>query len=178
MGGMTLAILYYSSSGNNRLLARHLAARLGAQSEEIRDTRWFRKLRLINDMARDRRPPIAPIALDAGDYDHVLFVSPLYDSNIGFPMKTALSTWGRQVRAYSFASFCGYHRQEQRDKIVAQLTDLTGRAPAHVSELCVGDLVPEKDRRNVWVVSRYRVKEPELARFSDRLDEIAGWFPA
>ena len=173
---MRLLVLYFSARSNNRLLAKHLAERLGADIAEVRDTRWFPKLRMIRDLSKDRRPPIAPITHKPEDYDHVLVVAPLFDSNIAHPMKTALSTWGRAMKAYSFVSFCGYHRQEQRDKVHAQLVDLTGKEPEHISELCVGDLVPEKNRRKVWVVSNYRVKQPELASFSEKLDEIAGWF--
>ena len=173
---MRLLILCFSSSGNNRLLARVLADRLGADLAEVRDARFFRLLHMPRDLKLDRHPPIKPIRQNPADYDHVLFISPLFGSKIAAPMKTALSTWGRQVDAYSFVTFCGYDQEEQRDKVHLQLIELTGKPAAHMTALCVGDLVPEADRRKVFVVSNYRVRLPELERYGETMDEIAGWF--
>lgn len=173
---MKTAIVYASISGNNRLLAKHLASRLEAPVEEIRDTRWFKKLRLVSDLAKNRLAPIAPIMLDPTRFDHVVFVAPVFGSTIAPAMKTALSSWGRIVGAYSFVTLCGYRNEEQRGKIHAQLVELTGREPANVREIVVGDLVPEKDRKSIWVVSNYRVRAAELSRFKAEIDEILAWF--
>ena len=175
---MRLLVLCFSSSGNNRLLARVLADRLEAELAEIRDARFFRLLHMPRDLKLDRHPPIKPIRQDPAGYDHVLFISPLFGSRIAAPMKTALSSWGLGVESYSFVTFCGYDRPEQRDKVHQQLIELTGQPPAHMTALCVGDLVPESDRRKVFVVSNYRVRLPELETFKDTMDEITGWFAA
>jgi len=169
-------ILFLSRSGNNRLLARTLADRLGADLEEIRDPRWFRIFRLGGDLKHDRHPDIAPIAHDVAAYDHVLYIAPLYDMNIAHAMKTALARSGANARKLSFATFCGYHRPGQHEAIAQQIAALTGRAPDHLTELWVGDLVAPEDRNKVRIVSAYKVRPDELARFDDKLAEIEGWF--
>ena len=110
------------------------------------------------------------------DYDHVLFLAPLYDMGIAHPMKSALDKLKHLLGPYSFVTFCGYRREEQSEHIHGELLELTGREPAFVQELHVGDLVPEEKRANVMVVSRYVVKKEELDAFSDSISNILGQF--
>jgi NAD(P)H-dependent FMN reductase len=171
-----LLILSWSRTGNNRLLAHALASRLGATHEEIRTKGWRTFVSMILDMARDRRPKVQPIRADVASFDHVLFVAPLWDMNIAHPMKTALEMLAPRLTAYSFVTLCGYHRPGQLDHIGAELSRLTGCAPAHVMELQVADLFSPADRNTVRKITPRRVKADELAVWSKQLDEIGAWF--
>lgn len=173
---MSVLVLYYSRSGNNRLLARHLAARLGADVEEVRARGWRTFLSMILDMSRDRRPRLHPLRHDAGAYDSVLFLAPIWDFSVAHPMKTCLESLKARLTSYSFVTLCGYRRDGQGDHIRQELRDLTGREPAHTAELLVADLVPESDRHKVRVVSAKRVTEAELASFDPQIEAILGWF--
>lgn len=173
---MSVLVLYYSRSGNNRLLAQHLAARLGADVEEVRAAGWRTFLSVILDMSRDRRPRLHPLRRDVGMYDTVLFLAPIWDLAIAHPMKTCLENVKAALKSYSFVTLCGYRREGQGEHIRKELTALTGREPAHTAELLVADLVPEGDRQKVRVVSAKRVTEAELGRFGLQIEAILGWF--
>ena len=173
---MRVLILCYSRTGNNRLLANHLAERIGADFEEVRTKGWRTFLSMILDMSRDRRPKIHPLKHDVAGYDHVLFLAPLWDMNIAHPMKTCLETVARNLGPYSFVTLCGYHRDGQPEHVAGELRALTGKEPAHLTELQVGDLVPEEDRGKVTVVSAKRVKPDELSAFEPQIGAILRWF--
>ncbi len=173
---MRLLILYYSRTGNNRLLANHLAELTGADIEEIRPERRFKLLGFLMDFLGHRTPKIAPIASDPAKFDHVLFIAPIYDMSIGHPIKTALIELKDRLSAYSFVTFCGYHREDQSDHIRQELQDVTGQAPAHIRELPVGDLLPEDKRGDVMAVSGHRATRAELDHFTTDIETIRSWF--
>lgn len=173
---MKLLILYYSRTGNNRILAKYLADKIGADIEEIRPIRTFKLLGFLLDFFRNRRPTIVTITKSPKNYDHTLFIAPLYDMGLAHPMKTVLIQLKGQLGPYSFVTFCGYERDGQTKHIHGELLDLTGIAPAYVQELWVEDLLPEDQRENVMKVSGYKVKETELEEFADSISQVIGWF--
>ena len=175
---MKLLILYYSRTGNNRTLAHYLAEQIGADIEEIRPLRRLKLLGMLLDFFNNRQPKIAPISKNPEDYEHTLFLAPLYDMGIAHPMKTALVTLKHLLGPYSFVTFCGYQRDKQSDHIHQELLDLTAREPVHIQELHVCDLVPEDKRADVMTVSRYRVKPEELSAYGDSIKTILDWFVA
>lgn len=173
---MKLLILYYSRTGNNRLLAQHLAENLGSDIEEIRVMRKFKMLGFLLDFFKNRRPKIVEMTTNPRDYDHVLFLAPLFDMGIAHPMKTALTQLKTQLGPYSFVSFCGYEREGQSEHVHDELLALTGIEPAHIQELWVGDLLPKEERENVMKVSGYKVNATELEAFADNISLIINWY--
>ncbi len=173
---MKLLILYYSRTGNNRVLAHYLSDNIGADIEEITPLRRFKLLGFMLDFFGNRTPKIAPIARRPQDYDHVLFIAPLYDMGIAHPMKTALGALKPNLGAYSFVTLCGYHRDEQSAHVRQELLDLTGKMPAHVQELPVCDLLPAEKQRDVMTVSARKVTTADLDAFGSKLSDIVGWF--
>ncbi len=170
---MTIAVLYYSRTGNNRLLARLLAGRLGAELIEVRPRRKRYFWRMMSDMSRDRRPQLMPLDFEPERFGLVVVVAPVHDLNIAHPMKTALETYGGRFGRYAFVTFCGYVREGQAEALRSQAEALTGKSPMLVEEFFVGDLVPESRRRNVFAVSGKRVKESEMTHFAPQLDRLA-----
>lgn len=172
---MKILILYYSRTGNNRTLATYLAKQIGADIEEIQPVRTFKLLGFLLDFFKNRKPKIAPITKDPKDYDHVLFMAPLYDMGIAHPMKTALVALKENLEHYSFVTLCGYHRDEQSAHIHSELLDLTGREPEHTQELHIGDLMPDEKRTDVMAVSAYKITVEELGAYNVHISIILGW---
>lgn len=172
---MTALVLFYSHSGNNRLFARRIAERAGARLAEVRPLGWRTVLSIVRDMSKDRRPPILPPGVDPGDFNRVLMVAPVWDSQVAKPMVTAIETLGDRIGRYAFASLCGYVREGQPEALRDELTRRLGRAPDAVIEAFVGDLVPEAQRSNPLRVSRRRVEPAELGRFQGPIDRAVAW---
>lgn len=173
---MDLAVVVYSYTGNNRLLAAELARRLKAPLIEVRERRRRRNVTIALDLMFRRRPAIEPLDPDPAGFGHVLFLAPLWDMHVAHPMASAMRVLAGRVAGYSFVSFAGYDRPGQHQAVREELTGLMGAPPAHQRELIVGELFDEADRRKIRVVSAHRVTQAELARFEQDVAAIAGWF--
>ncbi len=173
---MKTLILYYSRNGNNRMLANYLAEKLDADIEEIRPKHKFRLLGFLTDFFRNRDPDIYPISSAPKNYDHVLIIAPIFDLAIAHPMRTALGQVGPELDTYSFISLCGYYRDGQASHILEELQTLTGKPPAHIQELWVGELLPEDKRENVMAVGGHNVTESELGIYGNKITQILQWF--
>ena len=141
---MRPVILFYSFTGNNRLLAETLAARLGCPTVEVVETRRRTPLRILLDLALRRFPKIAPLDLPA--YDRLIVISPLWNRWIAHPMRAALRALGGEIGPYAFVSFSGGERPGHVGFVDDQLKRLTGRAPEKHWALYVQTLVHEKIR--------------------------------
>jgi flavodoxin len=170
---MRLLIVYFSLTGNNRLLAEHLGRELGARVVGVVETHQRSGLTILLDMLFKRRPAIRDLGVAPQDYDHVLLLAPLWNMNIAHPMTSAILQMKAALGRFSFVSFCGYQRPGQAAHVAQELERLTGRAPARVWELHVGDLFPPEQRNKVRAVSAHRVSEKELASFQTTIGEIA-----
>lgn len=175
---MRILVLYYSHSGNNRRFARRLARRIGADAEEVVPKGWRTFLSVMRDMSKDRRPRIRPLRSDPRDYDHTILVGPVWDMRVARPLVTAIEVLRDRIGPYSFASLCGDVRDGQPEALRAELTNLVGHAPQRVTELFVGELLPERQRRNVLKVSGHKVTERDLDRYHARIEAIAADFRA
>ncbi len=80
MGGRKILVVYYSRTGVTKRLALAVAERLGADVEELADTKNRRGVAGIISMGVDsvfRRPAeIAAVERDPGDYDLVVIGTP------------------------------------------------------------------------------------------------------
>ncbi|MCR9195816.1 MAG: hypothetical protein NXH88_13850 [Hyphomonas sp.] len=178
MASPRLAIVVYSLTGNNLVLAQHLGGRLGADVLEVRDVRRRTQWSVALDLMFKRQAAIRPLDLDPASYDEILFMAPLWDMHVAMPMAAAMRALKGNIIRYGFVSLCGYDRPGQQAHVEAELTDLLGVRPVHVSQLFVGTLYPPQDRNKVWLISSRRIRAGELGRFSREIEAIAGWFSA
>ncbi len=163
---MKLLIVFYSFTGNNRLLAEHLARELNCVAVEVVETRKRTPLTIMLDLLLRRWPQIEPIAVSPQDYDHVLFVAPLWNRFIGHPMKSAIRQLGDRLGDYSFVHFSGGDRPKQEEHVRRELVSIVGRPPVHMWAMFVETLVPEEKRKEVSEVTGHEVTAEELAGFA------------
>lgn len=173
---MKLLILYYSHTGNNRLLAERLGREFGARVVGVVEKRKRHGLTILLDMLFKRRPPIRDLGVSPRDYEHVLLMAPLWNMGIAHPMKSAILQMKDALARFSFVSFCGYERPGQAAHVAKELEQLTGKAPVQVWELHVSDLFPPEQKNKVTVVSAHKVTEQELERFQAKIGEITAYF--
>ncbi len=173
---MSLLILLYSRTGNNRVLADLIAEKTHADIAEIHPVGWYPMLRVIWQMATGRRPRVRALQHDPGAYDRVLLMAPIWDMHVAFPMTEALRTNKAGIGSYDFVTFCGYIRDGQPDAARQELTQAVGHPPLHQMELHVGDLVPEDQREDPRKVSAKRVTRSDLDHFAAQIAQIIGWY--
>lgn len=123
-------VAYYSRTGTTKLVAEELAARLGADVEEIEDTRSRRGLwgwlMAGRDASKKSKTVIGPIKLDPAEYDLVILGTPVWAWNMTPAIRTyILANKGKFKRV---AFFCTMGKNGDV-KTFAGMADLCGRKP-------------------------------------------------
>lgn len=162
---MRVLVVYFSFTGNNRLLAAELARRLGGDLCAVVEKRRRTILTIMLDMMFRRTPAIEPLRFAPADYDHTVLVAPVWGSRIASPMRALVEREKNGLPSYSFITLCGIGRPAQREALAAELAASAGRPASAVVQLRVCELLPPEKQDNVRSVSSYRVAEDELARF-------------
>ena len=109
---MKALIVYYSLEGNTKMIANELAAKLGADTLELKPIKayptgkvskflWGGKSSVMSDM-----PILEPIKIDIGMYDTIILGTPVWASRCSPPLRTFLmdrSVIGKKVAAFACA---------------------------------------------------------------------------
>lgn len=161
---MRILIVLFSFTGNNRLLARHLAERLKADVIEVQEARRRTMITILLDLTFKRSGRIKPLRADPKDYDHLLFFAPLWDRHIAAPMRAAMRQLAPAMGSYSFVTLCGGDRPGQSETVRREATSAAGRPPIHQKEM--------------WVEKQRAVTEQDLAQLKSEIETIVGWFDA
>jgi flavodoxin len=166
---VALSIVCYSNTGNNQVLADHLAERLQCGIARITESRRRSWLRTLLDLAFGWSPSIEPLHAPLDAYRHVILIGPVWASRLASPLRTFLAEHGRELGDYSFITLCGFARPEQKQRLTEELTRRVGHAPRAVCELPISDLLPRRQRDDVRVVTPYRISDDDLAEYDDRI---------
>lgn len=169
---MNTLVVFYSLTGNNRHLARNLADKLESNLVEIIEKKHRTVLTIMLDTVFKRGTRIETINADLAEYDHIVLVSPIWNSRLATPMQTFLRSANATIPRYSFVSLCGHGTPAQTAVITEQLVILARKAPIVVTELRLVDLMPEEKRDDVYAISNHRVSETDLAWFKDQIDKF------
>jgi flavodoxin len=166
---MSTLIVCYSFSGNNRMLARFLRTRLGADLQEIEEVKPRTGFAILLDILFKRSPQIKKASIRWSQYDQVLFLAPIWNHRIASPLRAFLEQEKEHIGPYGFITLCGTGGNH---KITAELTQLVGHPPEAVLELLVNDLLPPEKKNKIRYTSGYKVGQEELAFFEPALEKF------
>ena len=169
---MKTLIVYFSYTGNNRLLANHLAHITESEISEITEQGRRTWLTMGLDMLFNRRSKIHGIERDVAQYDHVICVAPVWGSKVANPMLTFIVRNKMTIGRYSFISLCGNDGEEQRNKLVGQLERTSGKKPETVVQLNIVDLLPEDKKKDAKAMLDCRATAADLDRYKDSIDKF------
>jgi flavodoxin len=123
-------VVFYSRSGSTRAVGRALAEALGADVEEIRDTKQragvVGYLRSALDATFRRLTRLEPIALDPAAYDLVVVGTPIWNASVSSPVRSFLVEHGMGCKAV--ALFCTFGGSGSV-RAFRQMAELCGKAP-------------------------------------------------
>jgi menaquinone-dependent protoporphyrinogen IX oxidase len=140
-----ILVVYYSRTGHTRRIAQELAARCGADLEEIRDPTKragvFGFMRCGFEAIREKLAPIAPATTDVGRYDLVVLGTPVWASHVSSPMRSFVKAQAAQLKR--IAVFCT-QGGNGGPKVVAQIAALCGKDA--VATLVLNEADIEKTR--------------------------------
>jgi hypothetical protein len=107
---MRSLVVYYSFTGNTRVVAECAARELGADAAEVRASRYesggFRFLRAALDSWRGRLPPIEVNGGCPEEYDFLLLLSPVWAGHAATPMRAYLAQNRGKLKRVAFLLTC------------------------------------------------------------------------
>jgi len=166
---MKTLIVYYSLSGNNKALADFLQQKLECDAYSIKEFRRRTRFTILLDALMHRTPRIALHDLHLREYELLLFVAPVWAGHLATPLKAFIKHNRDEFQAHALITVCGGH-PGQREKIAAELHDLTGKDAETVAELALTDL-PGIDKRKMI---DYRLTGKDLEYFVPAIDQFIG----
>lgn len=168
---MKSAIIYYSHSGNNDLLAREMRLRFGSDLVKIEEQKRRTGFTILLDLAFGRETKVRKPKVFLGDYEMLIFIAPIWDAKIATPLKSFIKMEREHIRNYAFITVCG-GRDGQKQKITEQLEQLAGKKPIAVSELEIKNILhPNLKGDTKWVAS-YRVKDEDFSTFEKPIGDF------
>jgi flavodoxin len=127
---MKTLVVYYSRTGNTRMVAEEITNALGCDVEEINDTKsrsgvlgW---LRSGNDARNKSLTVLEDLVNDPADYDLVVIGSPTWAGHVSTPVRTYISQKQAYFNNVAFFSTAGGNKFAG---VFMDMTDLAGTSP-------------------------------------------------
>jgi hypothetical protein len=163
-GFMKFVIIWYSHTGNNRVLALDLQRRLGAEAVELTEPRRRSRLTILLDVLLARAAPVSATPCDLRSFDRAILVAPVWAGRIATPLATFIRRRQAELPPFAFVSLCA-GVPGQRERIAAELRSLSGQAPELVEQLDLTELLPPGYRDKPRYAASYRAGGSDLAVF-------------
>jgi multimeric flavodoxin WrbA len=163
---MKTLIISYSFSGNNALLAKNLAEKARADYTEIRELRKRNIFSIVLDIVLNRTPKIQPLQTSFENYDHIIFVAPIWFGKIASPFRQVFRQCRDQLIRYSFISISG-GANGIRPRVEKELKYQLGKSPFSLFHSLISDLLPESQRGNQKILNAYRLSWDEASYISE-----------
>ena len=163
---MKKLIISYTFSGNNALLARCLAEKTKAHYTEIQELRKRSLFTIVLDTILNRTPKIQPLQTVITDYDHVIFVSPIWFGKIASPFRQVFRQCRDRLTRYSFVSISG-GANGVLPQVEKELKHLLGKEPDSLFQSIISDMIPDSQRGNQKVLNAYRLSIDEASHLSE-----------
>ncbi|HEU5291408.1 MAG TPA: hypothetical protein VFU05_12240 [Cyclobacteriaceae bacterium] len=168
---MKTLIVYYSFTQNNEKLANFLQKKLNCDIVPLETVGRRNGFSIFLDLVFNRRPEIKRVPYYLRDYDHVIFLAPIWAGKIAMPMKSFLINEKGNISDYSFITLCGGGNPKQKENIRNELSDLLERAPLDVVELWVSKLLLDK-KENIKPVSSFKVNPNEIENYQSEIENF------
>ncbi len=123
---MKVLVVYYSRTGNTRLVSEAIARALDSDIEEIDDKQnragIFGFLKSGYEAVFKKLPEIEPVKNNPDEYDLVIIGSPTWAGRVSSPVRTYLTSYGHRLKKVAFFTTCS----ASGDKIFSQMEELSG----------------------------------------------------
>lgn len=165
---MKTLIAYYSFTQNNEKIAKHLQKQLNCDIVKVDTIKKRNSFSILLDLMFNRKPALKRLPYYLDDYDHVIFIAPIWAGKIATPMKSLLIKEKSNIKEYSFVTLCG-GSPGQKEKIQDELFSLLERSPARLVELWINDLLPAEKKDTIKYTSGFSIDADALGRFDSQL---------
>lgn len=168
---MNTLLIYYSFTGNNEKLANYLVEKLHCAIIKLETVRKRNGFSILLDLIFKRKPAVKPLSVHLKDFDHIIFLTPIWAGKIAMPMKSLLLNQAKNIRYYSFITACGGGDDSQKSRIEAELLSTVGRAPEIIEELWIKKVIGFRKTEDM-IVSNVKVDMIDFEIFTNELESF------
>lgn len=165
---MKIAIISYSSTGNNDTLASNIAKEIGAN--HIKVTRPHAKATCIMIIKHlfNKAPKVEPPVEVINQYDFVILCGPIWMGKIAAPLRAYLDYLKSNPHKYAFVSLCGGATGPNSD-LENELEKRTGNKPVVLVEYRIASLLPQDPKPGIKDTMAYRINDADLKKVTDTI---------
>lgn len=172
---MSIAIISYSLTGNNRKLAAAVAAALSAEHIEVTTEKPRTMGAIMLDMVLDRTPGVQPGPRTLERYDRVLFLAPAWMGKVASPIRAHLKHLKAHPKPYAFVSISG-GALNPNPKLAEDIAKRAGTWPAAFLDMHIAELfITAKKQATTKDTGDYRLTGPDVERLVGILRDSPIW---
>lgn len=171
MRPVNCVIVYYSHFGNNEKLALNLKDRLNCDIHKVSEVKSRKTISILFDYMFEKDSKLTASDINLEKNDMIVFLSPVWASKIAAPLRTFIEKEKTHIKQYCFISLCNGIKG-QRDKLIQELSAISGKAPAAFAELWINSLLPVEKQNKIKHTFNYRVSDNELKRFNNEIQSF------
>ncbi len=163
---MNIAVVSFSYTGNNGILAAYAAKELSAEHIKVEVQKPATMGSIIMDMIFARTPQVHPAPDILGQYDLILFFAPVWMGQIASPLRAYLNYLKSNPKQYGFLSISG-GADGLNPKLSRELLKRTGAQPVLILDQHIKDLFPSGPEPGRKDTSAYKISKEDAKRLSD-----------
>lgn len=135
--------------------------------EEKKSSSWG----LFSYIILKRKAKLKKTELNLSNYDHAIFVGPIWASGIAMPLLNFIEKEKANLPSYSFATLC-FGTPEVEEKAKKQLSEVLGKAPVAITALKYKDVLSEKDKNTIKAANHYLMNDSDYEIFKHQVDRF------
>lgn len=166
---MKTIIIYYSYSGNNKLLAEELQRRLNSDIQEVIEVKRRTPLTMILDVLFKKDIKVRRSKFLISYYDRVILIGPIWWGRIASPLREFIKRERRNINSYSFITVCGSGNNRNVEN---ELSKILQKKPITVCELLVKDLHPVNKNNKIRYTSSYQLQKQDFQEFELKIQSF------
>ncbi len=170
---MKTMVISYSLTGNNQDLAERLAAKLGAEHARITEPKSRKQGKIVWDILFKRTPKIDLPVENVAAYDLVFFVGPVWMGHVASPFRACFRQLRPTLGDYGFVAVSG-GADGANPNLADELTERLGKAPVHLIDLHIADLLPADPPPTRNDTMAYRLRAEEVTQLTDTVIATLG----
>lgn len=163
---MNIAIVSYSYTGNNGMLAECVARDLSAAHIKVEVKPRVTTGTIFMGLVFGRTPKVRPAPEILGEYDLILLFGPVWMGQAAFPLRAYLRYLKANPKPYGFLSISG-GADGINPKLSDELLERTGVRPVILLDQHIKDLLSSSPKPARKDTSAYKISEAEAKALSD-----------
>jgi hypothetical protein len=162
---MGITIVFYTLTGNNKVLADAIAKQLSAEMVQITEKKPRKTSKIMFDTIFHRSPKVNPSPSELQKRGTLLFVSPVWIGKAASPLRPYLKYLKTHPQTYAFASISG-GALNTNPGLQEDLAKWSGAKPAAFTDLHIADLLPQSPKPTMKDTSAYHLGIAEAEKLA------------